>query len=296
VRPLDLGLLLVGALTGACADFSELDPPTDHDAGDAAAGGTGQIAGAGGWLGTGSGGAGGGAGVGSGGSATGGTASGGSPGGGGTSGGSGGTSSGGSPGGGGAPSQCKSNADCPPPNSCVKRVCTSGQCVSSFVAKGTSCSDNNACNGVESCDGAGLCAPGTPPAVSDGNACTLDSCDPATGVKHVPLVVDDNDACTADSCNQSTGAITHTKLTGQLVCSQICPSGLYVFAKGCNPSCSPCSGSQWNVTNCIAACDPMLYVCGTTCPPGYTKQETLCTTNCGSVPCGSGNNTVRCTK
>ncbi|HEU4582448.1 MAG TPA: RHS repeat-associated core domain-containing protein, partial [Polyangiaceae bacterium] len=60
------------------------------------------------------------------------------------------------------------------------------------------CSDGNACNGPEGCSEA-HCVPGTPPVVDDANACTADSCDPASGVQHEPLaagtVCDDFFAC-----------------------------------------------------------------------------------------------------
>lgn len=47
------------------------------------------------------------------------------------------------------------------------------------------CSDNNVCNGVEACGAStGGCVAGTAPVVSDGNNCTVDSCDPVTGVHH----------------------------------------------------------------------------------------------------------------
>lgn len=64
----------------------------------------------------------------------------------------------------------------------------SGSCVASTPpAAGTSCTDGNTCNGDETCNGSGSCVTGAPPAVNDGNACTTDACDPATGVSHVPL-------------------------------------------------------------------------------------------------------------
>jgi hypothetical protein len=58
---------------------------------------------------------------------------------------------------------------------------------------GTPCLDSTVCNGVETCNANAECVPGTPPVVDDGNPCTVDSCDPASGVRHVP---DDTDpAC-----------------------------------------------------------------------------------------------------
>jgi RHS repeat-associated protein len=104
------------------------------------------------------------------------------------------------------------------------------------VSAGTGCSDGNACNGLETCNGGGTCVAGGPPAVDDGNPCTIDSCDAARGVVHTPAPgiscsdgdacngaeicngagscvantppsVDDGDACTADACIPSVGVV-----------------------------------------------------------------------------------------
>ncbi len=48
---------------------------------------------------------------------------------------------------------------------------------------------------------------GDPAACDDGNACTDDSCDPATGCQHATVSCDDSDPCTADSCFPSTGCV-----------------------------------------------------------------------------------------
>jgi hypothetical protein len=69
-----------------------------------------------------------------------------------------------------------------------ERCDAAAQCQPGRVApSGTSCVDSDACNGDEACNGFGTCVPGTPPVVNDGNACTADACDPATGVSHVSL-------------------------------------------------------------------------------------------------------------
>ena len=105
------------------------------------------------------------------------------------------------------------------------------------VPAGTSCSDGNACNGEEYCDGFGACLPGTALPVDDGNACTLDSCDATFGVVHtsaptgtscgdanvcngnevcggagtcfagMPPALDDGNPCTVDSCDPTLGVV-----------------------------------------------------------------------------------------
>jgi hypothetical protein len=55
----------------------------------------------------------------------------------------------------------------------------------SCTSNGT-CSDGNACNGTETCQG-GLCRTGTPLSCSDGNVCTSDACSVQTGCVNTPL-------------------------------------------------------------------------------------------------------------
>ncbi|HRY96542.1 MAG TPA: S8 family serine peptidase, partial [Myxococcota bacterium] len=93
------------------------------------------------------------------------------------------------------------------------------------------CSDGNACNGDEIC-AAGSCEAGTPLTCDDGNLCTTDSCNPATGCAYAnntlpcpdgnlcngsevcaagacqagtPLTCNDGNVCTTDSCVPATG-------------------------------------------------------------------------------------------
>jgi cysteine-rich repeat protein len=73
-----------------------------------------------------------------------------------------------------------------------------------------SCDDLVFCNGVEVCDLAADCQPGTPPALDDGVACTVDSCDEgADQVVHAPdeAVCMDLSLCTADSCDAELGCV-----------------------------------------------------------------------------------------
>ena len=128
--------------------------------------------------------------------------------------------------------------------------CTADSCapatgvVHAAVAAGTACADSDLCNGDETCSGAGTCVAGTAPAVDDGNPCTADSCEPATGVVHVAVAtgtacadndlcngdetcsgagacvagtapaVDDGNPCTADSCDPATGVVHMAVATG----------------------------------------------------------------------------------
>ena len=125
-------------------------------------------------------------------------------------------------------------------NPCTRDSCDAFAGVQHQPIPGQSCSDGNACNGLEVCDSSGLCKAGVAALVDDGNPCTTDVCDPTSGVSHTPspgaacsdgnvcngsetcsaagicrpgtpLVIDDADACTTDGCNPLTG-VTHTPI------------------------------------------------------------------------------------
>ncbi len=68
--------------------------------------------------------------------------------------------------------------------------CCSATCT--FEAAASPCPDGVYCNGAETCDGAGLCQPGTPVICDDGVACTTDTCsEDEDGCEYIP----GNDAC-----------------------------------------------------------------------------------------------------
>lgn len=60
-------------------------------------------------------------------------------------------------------------------NPCTVTTCSNNVCSSIAKAEGTSCSDDNFCNGEEVCS-AGACVSGTAPTCDDGIACTDDTC------------------------------------------------------------------------------------------------------------------------
>jgi hypothetical protein len=70
---------------------------------------------------------------------------------------------------------------CADGNPCTIDRCVDGACVSEPAPVGFSCSDDDACNGVEACDAAGTCAPGVSVITNDQDPCTADTCDPVTG-------------------------------------------------------------------------------------------------------------------
>src|SRR5262249_9180251 len=59
-------------------------------------------------------------------------------------------------------------------------VCNNGTCTGTPVQ----CTDNNVCNGVETCDPATGCVKGTPPNCGNGDACPTHTCDPVLGCQN----------------------------------------------------------------------------------------------------------------
>ncbi len=87
--------------------------------------------------------------------------------------------------------------------------------------------------------------------VDDGNPCTVDACDPATGqVTHVPKNVDDGVACTVDACDPATGLVTHTPSDAACPAGQVCSP-----AAGCQPpSCTdlvPVAGTAFKLRTLV---------------------------------------------
>jgi hypothetical protein len=83
--------------------------------------------------------------------------------------------------------------------------CSLGQCVGEAMV----CDDLQFCNGLESCDEQiGACVAGVAPALDDGVACTIDTCDEESDVAvHTPdhTVCSDSLVCTDDVCDPIEG-------------------------------------------------------------------------------------------
>lgn len=195
--------------------------------------------------------------------------------------------------------ECASDADCATGKPCVRARCADGHCRSKLVAAGTSCDNDNVCDGVSRCDSNGVCRPGPPPSVDDHNACTADSCDPVKGVVHTPVDVDDHDACTDDSCDPASGVthtpvdlddgddctfdscdpetgVTHKKPDSTYTCSTSCGNGFHPVSR--SPS-AQCGGALQ--TFCAPDCGGSFYTCGS-CPPRYHTVSRSPATRCGT--------------
>ncbi len=151
----------------------------------------------------------------------------------------------------------------------------------------TRCNDNNACT-TDTCDPAtGVCVH-TPIVCNDNNLCTIDTCDPATGCVYTPVVITDNNACTTDVCDPATGIITHTVI--------ICNDN-----NACTvDSCDPATGCVFTPIVCndnnlctIDTCDPVMGCIFTpvNCPLGYICNPATgqCEDPCAGVNCNDNN-------
>ena len=152
---------------------------------------------------------------------------------------------------GGQPVSCEDN-----------NVCTSETCSPSTGCKYSNafgaCDDNDLCTNNDFCSngdckglpvictgGDGVCTTSICSAESgeceietqscdDSNACTLDSCDPATGCVFVSIDCDDQDLCTSDSCDVSTGCVNADKN---------CADSLFCTIDSCNESTGECANA-----------------------------------------------------
>jgi hypothetical protein len=119
-----------------------------------------------------------------------------------------------------------SGSSCEDGNFCngVELCDGAGQCQpGTSLSAGTSCADGTVCNGDETCDGLGTCAPGTPPVVSDGNSCTTDSCDATAGVSHVS--VPDGTRCSGvGTCEAGTCSVQGTVFSADFFQFQDAPA------------------------------------------------------------------------
>ena len=120
---------------------------------------------------------------------------------------------------------CDDSNNCTNGDQCKSGICASGSptncddgqpcsidscnpqsgCTHQYKDVGTPCSSGeNKCYGPGTCSGYADCTPGAPVACDDGNSCTEDYCDPATGCVNSPFVgqgCDDGNPCTKnDNC------------------------------------------------------------------------------------------------
>jgi hypothetical protein len=146
---------------------------------------------------------------------------------------------------------------CDDSNPCTSDTCDAQGGCKHTALTGTSC-DKDVCNVNGTCD-TGVCAFTVAKDCSDGDACTGDSCNLATGCKHLGLnsgncatdaclsgmtcsagkcqggsaiSCNDSEACTEDSCNSASGCV-HAPVSGTCDDGNACTSGDVCSAGKC---------------------------------------------------------------
>jgi hypothetical protein len=162
---------------------------------------------------------------------------------------------------------CSGAAECNDDNPCTNDVCN-GTCSNTSVPNGTACPDSNVCNGAETCS-AGVCTPGDPLALDDGNACTVDDCDPVAGPTHTP--VPGCRPCTTNpQCNDDNACTTDTCLPDNTCDSAPIPD-CCVTAADCDDG-NPCTTESCPAGTCSRA--NVAGPCGDACQPGTCQAGT----------------------
>jgi len=191
--------------------------------------------------------------------------------------------------------KCQSAAECDDLNPCTDDACLPDTgCVNENNT--AVCDDGDACTLLDLCSG-GECRPGVPLKCDDGNPCTDDGCDPASGCSHVdntapcddlddctrndscldgvctpgePVVCDDQNECTDDSCDSSTGEC--------------------VFADNSN-SCDDGVPCTYNDKCSNAACTGRAYTCDDRdqCTVDICNGDGSCSHEDNTAPCDDGN-------
>ncbi len=158
--------------------------------------------------------------------------------------------------------------DCDDGNGCTADACDALAGCTHAPAVGAPCDDGDACTVGDACTAAAVCG-GAPRVCSDGEPCTADGCDPATGCVFTPrtgacddgrfCTVDDAcvagtcvggppracadaDPCTVDTCNETTDACEHTPGAGccgngTIDPGETCDDGNRIDGDGCSATC-----------------------------------------------------------
>jgi len=177
-------------------------------------------------------------------------------------------------------------------SACTVDMCdANGQQAHVPVAAGTSCADNTVCNGAETCNATGTCVAGTPVALSDGNPCTVDSCNATTGaVAHTNAPAgsscSDANACNgAETCNASGSCLAGVPPTlndGNPCTVDTCSTGLGVTH---TPVASGTSCADGNACNGAETCSAV-GVCASGTPP-IVNDNNPCTTDVCNTSTGA---------
>jgi len=227
------------------------------------------------------------------------------------------------------PYHIKKDGHCDDKNPCTADFCDLLlDCVHNVVP-GLSCSDDNLCNGLETCQ-ADQCVAGSPLVCDDGSPCTDDTCDPLSGCKSVPNdfnscsdgdacngveicsagtckaqpapVCDDGNPCTDDGCDKALGCTKTNDDTNSCADATVCNGKEVCVAGACVPGaplkCVDANECTEDKCDPIAGCSNPPVKNGTPCFTGGQNAckngQCVCTPSCGGKKCGSDGCTGTC--
>lgn len=129
-------------------------------------------------------------------------------------------------------------ASCDDGNSCtVADTCdNAAHCHGTPLGGGAGCDDRNACTRDDRCvpQGDAVVCEGTAQDCSDGDLCTQDRCDPATGAcVHPPVDCADGNSCTTDVCDPATGECRRDNVAGACGDGRVCTTGQTCVGGNC---------------------------------------------------------------
>jgi len=195
----------------------------------------------------------------------------------------------------------EANASCDDGNPCTDHdTCDTGHhCAGVPLGSGAACDDANACTSDDRCveeDGAVRCS-GAVRDCTDGDLCTQDVCDPATGVcAHPPVDCQDGNSCTTDACDPGTGLCRRDNVPGSCDDANGCTSGDACVGGNCAGQPITCHA---NGACDRTFCDSFDDVCKhfddqSLCPPPGQCSGPVCThgvcqyTGWSGTPCSLG--------
>ncbi len=199
---------------------------------------------------------------------------------------------------------------------CQVAKCVAGKCETAAAPDGSACTLNDACITKSGCS-AGACAAVAVKVCDDGDPCSKDACDPASGACSATAIAgcvppckgnadcDDKNTCTADTCDAVSGKCSSTAIPGCQGCAKDgdcddkngctadkCDGGKCTFGTLAGANCddgNPCTqGDQCSADKCQglpANCDDKNPCTKDACDPANGK--------CGAAPadgsCDDGN-------